>query len=308
MNPVVRAMLLLAIAMTLIPFMDAIAKELSTDHGLAPVSVAFGRFVSQTVILLCIFATLHIRRRSKPSSFVPPMRPARIPVHLTRGALHGGSSLLFFVAIKYMPLADTIAVFFVEPMILMLLASQFLGETIGWPRRIAAVIAFAGALLIIQPSYELFGPVSLLPLGAAMFFALYLLFTRRFGIDEHPFTMQLWSGMGAMTSTALVLVVGTAVGADDYRLTIPDNAGPLLLFLAIGIVSTIAHVLVVMAFKLANASVLAPFNYLEIVTATIVGYVLFDEFPGLLQWIGISIIIGTGLFVFFRERKVAGLA
>ena len=293
-------MTLLVIAMTLIPLMDAAAKSLSTDYDMAPASVAFGRFFVQALIIGVIILALSRRLISR----VEPARvkPTVVWVHLARGAFHGGASMSFFIAVKYMPLADTIAVFFVEPMIVLLLSALFLGEVVGWPRRIASEIAFIGALFVIQPSYELFGPVSLLPLLAAFLFAMYLLFTRRFGSEEHPVTMQLWSSFGAMTAIGTVIIVGDLLGALDLRATIPNRPPEFLLLGAMGLISAVAHLLVVLAFRSAPASVLAPFNYLEIVTATIFGYLVFDEFPGGLQWTGIAIIVTTGLFIFFRER------
>lgn len=299
-GPIARGMSLLVGAVTLIPLMDAIAKSLTND-GMAPASVALARFGSQTIVLLAVFAFAHgVVHDGQEAT----LRPRRLWIHLIRGGLHGASSLTFFVALKYMPLADTIAVFFVEPMILLVLSALFLGEVVGWPRRVAAIVAFGGALLVIQPSYELFGAVALLPLLAALFFALYLMFTSKFATQDHPLTMQLWSGIGASILIGGVLAVGEVAGATDYQVTRPPDLGAVGLIAVIGLVSSVAHLMVVLAFRLAPASVLAPFNYLEIVTATVFGYVLFDDFPGGLQWTGIGIIVAMGLFVFVRERAL----
>ncbi len=291
-------MTLLVVSMTLVPLMDSFGKLLSTEEGIAPASVALGRFGGQIMFLGIGFVGLALIGRGVTA------RPEVLWVHLARGFFHGSASLLFFVALKYMPLADTIAVFFVEPMILLVLSAVFLGEHVGWPRRIAAVVGFGGALLVIQPSYELFGPVSLLPLATALLFATYLLFTRKFGVDDHPMTMQLWSGVGAVGTALVFISIGEAVNAGDYQFTLPDSRAAVIYFLAIGLISTGAHLFIVAAFKLAEASILAPFNYLEIVTATVFGFFVFDEFPGSLQWLGIVIIVSTGLFIFFRERAL----
>ena len=302
-------MALLAVAMTFVPLMDAFAKLLSTRHDIAPATVALGRFGIQIGWLLLTFTLLAVVRfrsasaRERPA-FSPSLRPSRFDVHLARGALHGTASLLFFVAVTYMPLADAIAVFFVEPMILIALSAVVLREHVGWPRRIAAIVGFGGALLVIQPSYELFGPVSLLPLATATLFACYLLVTRRFSVDDHPLTMQLWSGIGATITTFGFIAIGEALGAGDYQLTLPSTSTAVWLFLGVGAVSAFAHIVIVIAFSLAEASILAPFNYLEIVTATIFGFAVFGDFPGSIQWVGIAVIVATGLFIFFRERKL----
>jgi drug/metabolite transporter (DMT)-like permease len=290
-------MVLLAIAMTLIPVMDTIAKELS-NRDLAPASVAFGRFVAQTIVIIIVFVAWN------RSGGAPNHRATRPWPNLLRGALHGSATMMFFVAIKYMPLADTIAIFFIEPMILLGLSSVFLKEFVGWPRRIASLIAFGGAILVIQPSYELFGAVSLLPLAAAFLFALYLLVTRWVSIDEHPLTMQLYSGIGAMIAIGPILLIGESLGSTDYSITMPTTAGFLAAFAAMGLVSTVGHVMVANAFKLAPASVLAPFSYLEIVTATAFGFVFFGDFPAGLQWLGTAIIVSMGVLIFLRERQL----
>jgi len=294
-------MMLLVVAMVLIPVMDTIAKELS-NRDLAPASVAFGRFAAQTIVIAGVFIVWHFIGDR------PNHRATRPWPNLLRGALHGSATMMFFVAIKYMPLADTIAIFFIEPMILLGLSALFLKEFVGWPRRIASLIAFGGAILVIQPSYELFGAVSLLPLAAAFLFAVYLLVTRWVSIDEHPLTMQLYSGIGAMIAIGPVLVFGDAVGSTDYSITVPSTSGLLLAVLAMGLVSTAGHVMVANAFKLAPASVLAPFSYLEIVTATIFGFVFFGDFPGGLQWIGTAIIVSMGILIFLRERQLERLS
>ena len=195
--PVARAIALFMVAISIIPIVDAVAKTLSTRHDISPVTVTLLRFVAQTIVILAIFVVVTAFQRKRPFDDVRPPLPSpratMIAANIGRGLLHGGATMFFFIALKYMPLADTIAVFFVEPMIVLLLSAVFLGEFVGWPRRIASVVAFAGALLIIQPSYALFGPVSLLPLLAALCFALYFIITRRLTQQDHPLTMQLLS-------------------------------------------------------------------------------------------------------------------
>ncbi|MFT7474166.1 MAG: drug/metabolite transporter (DMT)-like permease [Verrucomicrobiales bacterium] len=291
-------MLLLAGAMVLIPIMDAIAKELA-NLGMAPASVAFGRFVAQTMVILAVFAIW------SRSGNAPNIRPNTLWPNLVRGSLHGGATMMFFVALKYMPLADTIAIFFIEPMVLLLLSSIFLKEVVGWPRRIASLIAFGGAILVIQPSYELFGAISLLPLASACLFAFYLLVTRWVGAgNEHPLTMQLYSGIGAMLAIGPIIIIGEGFGSVDYSISIPTTSGMFMALLAMGFVSSAGHVMVASAFSLAPASVLAPFNYLEIVTATLFGFVFFGDFPGGVQWLGTGIIVSMGFAIFLRERQL----
>jgi len=294
-NTVVPAMILMAAAMLLAPVVDAVAKYLAVNFAVSPAMVTFSRFLVQSLFLLVFIGVAWMRR---------DLAFAISWLNILRGMLMGLAALMFFTAIKYMPLADAIAVFFVEPLILMLLSSMFLGEVIGWRRRIAAIIGFCGALIVIQPSYALFGPVSLLPLCTAFLFAVYLVLTRKAGADDDPVTMQFFAGLGGVVLCGAVMMIGTPLGIEDLSFTLPDQTRGWALLLAIGLLATATHLLIVMAFSMAAASILAPFQYLEIITATLLGFILFNDFPEPAKWLGIFIIIGSGLYSFLRERSL----
>ena len=190
-------------AMLVLPIMDAIAKYLATYYDVTPAQITFGRFLVQTIILgVVVLGYFGI------SGFVMK----RFKGNLMRGCLIGGAVLLFFTALEKMPIADSIAIFFTEPFILTFLSVIFLGETIGVRRICALVVGFIGALFIIQPSYELFGPISLLPLGTAALFATYLLLTKIMTADDDPIQMQFASGLGGTMFLGLVIIIGNAVG------------------------------------------------------------------------------------------------
>ena len=145
----------------------------------------------------------------------------------------GLAAMLFFTAIKYMPLADAISVFFVEPIIVMLMSAVFLGEKVGWRRLLAAVVGFMGAIIVIRPSYELFGLVSLLPLCTAFLFSIYLILTRVSGGNDNPLIMQFFAGIGGVVLCGSVLMVGTPLGIEDMSLTVPQESRAWALLLAI---------------------------------------------------------------------------
>ena len=155
-------------------------------------------------------------------------------------------------------------------------------------------------MIVIQPSYAVFGPVSLLPLATAFCFAFYLLLNRALAPHDTPLTMQFSAGFAGTLVMTLALAFGVTVGISDLM---PTTAEPWEwgLMALIGAIATGGHLMVVQAFRRAQASLLAPFQYLEIVSATILGYLLFGDFPGPLKWFGIAIIIGSGLYVFWRE-------
>ena len=282
-------------AMLFAPLMDAIAKSLATQSDVSPATVTFGRFVVQSIFLGLFVAVAWMKGA---------MKYVFSWMNILRGMLMGLAAMLFFTAIKYMPLADAIAVFFVEPLIVMLMSSVFLGEKVGWRRVTAAIIGFGGAIIVIRPSYELFGAVSLLPLCTAFLFSVYLILTRISGSNQEPLVMQFYAGIGGVIICGLILAVGTPLGSVDFGLSLPTTNQAWSLLLGIGLFAVASHMLIVIAFTMAPASVLAPFQYVEIVSATILGYLVFNEFPATTQWIGISIIIGSGIYIFMREQKL----
>ncbi len=288
-------MALMIIAMLIIPGIDAIAKLLS--DSIAAGQVAWARFFFQ-VILLAPFLGRYGLKLDR-----------MLWMHAARGGLIALSTLIFFTALKTMPLANAIAIFFVQPFIVTLLAYAILGETFGWRRMLAIIFGFVGALLIIKPSYEAFGLITLLPVATAFLFALYAILTRWLlvnasDISASPVSMQFLAGFFGMMTMSVALVLGYVHEISFLTPTWPTAAQWQLLAL-LGIIGTSAHFLVVMAYARVSIAVLAPFQYLEIVGATVLGLMLFNEFPDLLTWLGIAIIVSSGIFVFFRERKLA---
>jgi drug/metabolite transporter (DMT)-like permease len=260
---------------------------------MSPGQVTFSRFFFQ---LACTLPLLF-------AAFGWAALSAKRPwVNLLRGALHGAASLLFFVAVKYMPLADVFAIYFVEPFMLAALSALFLGDKVGWRRWLAIVVGFGGAMIVIQPSFEIFGWKALLPVACAFLYALYLFMNRAVGEADSPLTMQTMAGIGGTVFMAAALWVGASAGVADFVPSLPASWLGLVLLLILGSISGYAHMLVVRAFRLAPLSLLAPFQYFEIISATILGYALFGDFPNVSKWIGILIIVGSGLFIIWRER------
>jgi drug/metabolite transporter (DMT)-like permease len=289
-------MAIMASAMIVLPAMDAIAKYMATFESMSPGQVTFYRFFFQLVCTLPLL--LYIFRWKALSAKRPWM-------NLLRGALHGAASLLFFVAVKYMPLADVFAIYFVEPFMLTAMSALFLGDKVGWRRWMAIVVGFGGAMIVIQPSYEIFGLKALLPVACAFLFALYLFLNRAIGEADSPLTMQTMSGIGGAVFMAAALIVGSGSGSADFAISLPSSILGLVLLLILGSISGYAHLLVVRAFRLAPLSLLAPFQYFEIISATVLGYAVFNDFPSFSKWIGIFIIVASGLFIIWRERLQA---
>lgn len=292
-----RGMAVMVVAVLLLPLIDAIGKWLAMMDDMPPATIAFLRFFFQ---LAMMFAILMV------SGGFKAFRTSHLAGNLTRGAMLGFGGLCFFAAVKYMPIADALAVFSAEPLILTLFSAVFLKEKVGWRRFSAVGVGLIGTMIVIQPSFEVFGVVSLLPLVTAVTFAIYVILNRKYGSKDEPLVMQFYAGVGGCLATGLVMLVGTAAGAGDLQFSLPHGAFPWMLLFLLGVVGTAGHLLMVQACKLAPASLLAPFQYLEIVNAVLLGLLLFGDFPTPSKWLGIAIIIGSGVYVFMRERRVRG--
>lgn len=294
-NTHVLGSLLMITGMLMIPAMDAIAKWLANMEGMSPGQVTFYRFLFQ---LLCLIPFVIA------SGGFASLRPKHLWTNLLRGVLLAIASLMFFTAVAYMPIADAIAIFFVEPFILTAASAVFLGEKVGWRRWLAIAVGFAGALLIIQPSFEVFGAVALLPLGTATVFAAYLILNKVASHDDSPLVMQYVAGIGGALFLGLVLVGGNLFAIDNFEPSVPKSFNVWFLVALLGTIAAFGHLLVIRAFRMAPASLLAPFQYFEIISATLLGYIFFGDFPNLSKWVGILIIVLSGLFIVWREHRV----
>lgn len=285
--------ILLMVGFSLIaPLMDSMAKLIG--DAVAVGQIAATRFAVQSALLLPLAAVMGWLHR--------PDR-AELGLHVVRSVLLMVATAFFFTAVRYMPIADAIAIFFVEPFILTLLGGWLLGEQVGPRRYIACAVGFGGALLIIQPSFQELGAVALLPLVTALCFAFYMILTRRMATRMHPITLQVYTGLAALLVALPVLwsFDGSGIGPLDPNW---PEARELKLLAALGLIATISHVCISFALSLAPASVLAPLQYIEIVGATFFGFYIFGDLPDALTFVGIALIVGSGLYVFVRERAM----
>ena len=274
------------------PSIDALAKLLAQE--LPPVEIALIRMSLQSFLLLP-FLLVRISWRE--------LWPMQAHLHFLRGFFIASWTILLVTALRSMPLADAIAIFFVEPLILTLISRIFLGEQVGWRRLAAVAVGFVGALVVIQPSFAEVSWSATLPLGAAFCFASYLALTRKVVQKSDPFAMQFYAGFTAMVILGLITLTGGYLGVAELTSVWPDARAWLLLF-CLGFIATCSHIVLVLAFRKAPASLLAPLQYFEIVGATLLGLIIFREFPNLTTWVGIGIIVGSGLYVIWREQKL----
>lgn len=277
--------------MLIVPVMDIIAKYLSTD--LPPLEVTFGRFFFQ--FLICLVLALATGRFAR-------LRGQQPVINYLRGIFLAAASLCFFTAVKFMSVATAISIFFVEPMVLTILAALILKEQVGIRRIGAILVGLIGAIIILRPNLAEIGLVSLLPVATAFLFSFYLLLNRLYPVTDGLLTIQFSAGLSGSLMLGTALVIANLAGFEDMTFLMPS--GSQVGFLAlIGLISFAAHGLVVAAFQRGSASLLAPLQYIEIVSATLFGYLVFSDFPDGPTWIGIALIIGSGLYIAHRERK-----
>ncbi len=214
------------------------------------------------------------------------------------------STYCFVAAVQVMPIADALAIAFVEPFILLILGRLLFQDEVGRRRIIACVVGFAGSLLVIQPSLAAFGLVALYPLGTAFSFAAYMLVTRSLSRRMHPIPMQLHTATVAAAICLPVMIMANGTGFPTLDPVYPVGVAWFWIS-GVGVASAIAHLMMTYALRMAPTSTLAPLHYLEIVSAVAFGYLVFSDFPNALTWLGTTVIVASGLFIIWRERVTA---
>ncbi|MEM6488204.1 MAG: DMT family transporter [Pseudomonadota bacterium] len=289
-----------ALAMVVATFffiaMDSVAKALG-DH-LPPMMVVWARYASQSLLLvICLAPSLGALMRTQAPG-----------LQVLRGVLLFTVTALFFTALSYIPLAEAIALTQSAPLFVTLLATLVLGERVGPRRWAAVVVGLVGALLIVLPEDAEMGfrPASLLALSAAVCFAGFQVLTRH--LANTAAAEGARPGDGVWTTMLYTSLVGTVLASATLPwtwVTPVPAAWPGMV--AIGAAGLIGHAIFVWAAGQVPASVLAPFNYLALVWATLAGLVIFGEQPSAQTLLGAAIIVGAGLYVWQRERRLAGV-
>lgn len=291
-RPVLGILLMLGFCVVA-PMGDAVAKLLSGAIPLGELLLV--RFAIQAVVLIPLVAATG--------------RPWRIRGRLlrltaVRTALHIIGIGAMFTALQYLPLADAVAIAFVMPFIMLLLGKYVLDEEVGARRLGACVVGFIGTLLVIQPSFAEVGWPAFLPLVVAIVFSLFMLVTRQLAKDTDPVGLQAVSGVMAAVVILPILLLGQNSGIEPLTLVMP-NAITSWLMLAIGLLGTLAHLLMTWSLRYAPSATLAPMQYLEIPVATVIGWLIFSDLPNGLASVGICITIAAGLYIILRERATA---
>ena len=268
--------------------LDAVIKTLAQRHPV-PLLV-WARWGFQTLVMILWLA---------PTLGMRMVRTNHLKLQIARSTLMIGSSVFFVTALTYLPLADATALNYTTPTLVVVLAVIFLRERMT-PSRLAFVVAgIAGMLLIVRPGAEIFHGASLLALGAAGCYASFQVITRMLAGDDPRVTLFYPALIGTLLMTLVWPWFGSRIS-----MTWQDVG----LLAAVGVLGTVGHFLFILAFNRAPASALTPFTYMQVVWATLVGWLVFQDFPDALTLLGMAVIVGSGLLLTWHERRRARFA
>lgn len=281
------AILLIVLASACFSTVDVTVKLLSQRYPV--VLLVWARWSMQALVLLALLG---------PTMRLGLLRTARLPLHLARGVVLIVSSLCFFSALRFLPLAEATALNYTSPILVTLMAGWLLHEPLTRPRWAFIAAGFIGMLLIIRPGSQMLTPPALFALGAAAFYAVFQILTRQLAGENLMVLLVYPSLVGAV---GLALVVPFVHDGGVYP---TSDLGAVI---GIGIVGTLGHLLFVQAFQRAAASAIAPFTYMQLVWSTLAGWLLFATFPDAWTLTGIVVIAGSGVVLTWYERWRASL-
>ena len=278
-----RAIIFNLMAHTVLPLNYAVAKYLSAEIPIFQIIWARHCF---TIILVLPILVFFFKK-----NFVWSEKPT---LQILRGLLLIGVNICFYYAVSKIPLAKALTLTFISPLVVTIFSSILLLEKVGIKRWSAVVVGFIGALIVIRPGYIPLDIGSLSALCAGIMYAFYLIVTRKLSVSDNSLLTLLITGIiGTLTMSLTIPFVWVTPTLDQWYL-----------LSLIGIITVLGHFLIILSFKSAEASKLAPISYFEVVTNTIFGYFLFNHFPDNWTLVGLAVIISSGLFVFYRERKL----
>lgn len=260
---------------------DALSKTLTAVYPV--LLVVWLRYLSQNLLMLALFA---------PRMGWSLVRTQRPWLQLARGISLVAVTLLFYSALRHIPLGEATAVIFLAPLVVIVLSATVLKEHISRGLWLSVGCGLFGVLLIVRPGGALFTPASLLPLGAAFCFGFYQLLTRRLSGTDHPATSNFLSALvGTLSMTVLL----------PWTWQTPSLLDALLMAL-LGATALAGHMLLTHAYRFASAASLAPFTYGQIVTATLLGLLFFDHAPDAWSVLGMTVIILSGAALAWSQR------
>ena len=270
-----RGVLLMMSAVLTFSLMDTIAKYLGNFYPVP--MLVWARYFMHIVFMLLVFA---------PGLGLRIAHTGRLRLQVGRALLLVLCTALFFSALRFLPLAEATAIGYVSPFLVTALSGPLLGERVSGRQWLAVAAGFSGVLIIVRPGGGLLTPAALLPLGMALCYALYQIFTRKLAASDSPVVTLFY--------TALVGALVTSAALPFYWVT--PSLAHLGLMMLLGTGGGVGHYVLIKAFDSTPASVLAPFGFTQLLWVTVLGYLAFGDFPDALGLLGMAVIVGCGLY------------
>ena len=275
-----KAIILNLSAWVMLPIMDGFAKYLSST--IPVLQITWSRYFF-TVIIVLPFMFIFFRKNFKWTE--------KPQLQLIRGLLLFCANILFFYSISVISLAKALTLAFVAPLIVTILSPMLLGENVGFRRWIAVITGFIGSLIVIRPGFVEVNLASIAALGTGVLYAFYLIVTRKLHNSDHPLLTLLLTGVvGAIIGSLIMPSVWVQPTINEWYM-----------MFALGFFASLGHLFLILSLKYADASKLAPFGYFEIITNIIIGYYFFNHFPDNWTFLGLFVIISSGIYIFRRE-------
>jgi len=280
-----RAIFYMCLATVLLfPMLNATVKVLGSDYSVW--QIIWVRSIMHLIVMVALcapgYGLLRVFTTTKPF------------LQLTRSALQVGAMYFFITALAVLPLATVTSITFTAAFMAVMLSIPVLGERVGIRRWLAVLVGFGGAIVIIRPGGDLATEPSLMALGAALCYALFQILTRKLAPHDDSRTTAVYT-------VVVTLIVSSAIA--PFGFSWPDETNTWLLFLALGVFGGISHFFLIKAYETGEASVLSPFDYGQLVGATLLGYLIWGDFPDGWTWLGIAIIISSGIYIAHREAQ-----
>jgi drug/metabolite transporter (DMT)-like permease len=282
-NRTLTGILFMLAASSMFPVMNGLVQVMSARYTTE--QIVWARAASHFVFILALFV---------PPLGVAVVRTATPKWQIIRSMVHLLSMLFFFTGVKYLPLAKAASISFTAPFFVALLAWPMLGERITPNRLLAVIVAFVGVLIVIRPGSDVFQWASLYMLGSALCYGLYQILTRYVAGHDPAETTAVYS--------ALVGTVVMSVVVPFFWTPIASWGDAALLF-SLGIIGGTAHYFVARAMVYAQANIIAPFGYWQLIGSVFVGYLISGYLPDAFTWLGAGIIVCAGLYVAWCETR-----
>ena len=264
--------------------LDTTAKYLNTEMD--AFQIAWGRYTSAFILTLFV---------SNPISRPELLKTGSPKLQVLRSLLLVASTVLNFLALRWMQLDEVLSIIFTFPFIVAMASIPLLGERIGWRRWSAICFGFCGVLVITRPGFAAMQPAALFSLAATICYGFYAVITRIVSRTDSNQTSLFYTNLvGALVMLPIVPFVWTT----------PAHWTTVALMLMTGVLGSLGHFLLISGHRLAPASVLAPFIYTQLIWVVILGYVVFDHVPNVWTMAGASMVVGSGLYMIWRERKL----